>query len=633
MKYIGKWYEGTGHSVTRQSLQIRVLRRLSGRSSAPVHDGVSAGNTPWSFTMKIVHLNATNASEQRIEEAKGLTQVDDIPRHLPIGLSQDDYNDVEKQLKCKLDCRLMVTIVVTYTLNFLDRIPSNIFLAQLRPSIYLPTCMVAWGILSTCTGAVQGAGGLYSTRFLLGFVEAAFYPGSVFLIGSWYTRAEAGIRCAFLYSGALVGSAFSGLIAAGIHSGLDGALGLASWRWVFIIEGSITVFLALCSFFILPDYPANTRWLSDREQVVAQWRLKQDAANVSDENEPWAFGFKCAFTDWRTYVFALLFHCVLVTTSTQNFFPSVVQTLGFDETATLLLTVPPYAVAIIASVVNNWSADRLRNSSYHVMWPLATAAVGCILGVATLNTGARYFAMILMVAGGHSANAVAISWTQKTILRPRIKRAAAVAFVNACGNPAQIWTSYLYFNNAAPRYVLAMSVNAGFAVAGITIALIMRSILLRANRRLATGADASVSIIPEPANDNQTIEQGDARPRVDFRVPQYLECISQVQVLVTVFVAHLSKDSLVDRMCSLSSATAHIRSIPQSTCFSTWDAVAQKSKPLQHHVCQIAQFAEDQATTASSFWLGQQIACMLCRRPMPGVKVDVVADNVILSSM
>lgn len=114
------------------------------------------------------------------------------------------------------------------------QIPSNIFLAQLRPSIYIPACMAVWGIVSTCTGAVQSAGGLYAARFILGFVEACFYPGAIFLLSSWYKRSELGVRCAYLYSGSQVGSAISGLIAAGITEGLDGARGLRAWRWIFV---------------------------------------------------------------------------------------------------------------------------------------------------------------------------------------------------------------------------------------------------------------------------------------------------------------------------------------------------------------------------------------------------------------
>lgn len=89
-------------------------------------------------------------------------------------------------------------------------------------------------------------------------------------------------------------------------------------------------------------------------------------------------------------------------------------------------------------ITNNWSADRLRNSSFHVIWPLVLAIVGYVIAATTLNTSARYFAMIAMVAGGHGANTVLVAWTQKVMIRPRIKRASAVAFVNAFGNLAQV---------------------------------------------------------------------------------------------------------------------------------------------------------------------------------------------------
>lgn len=208
------------------------------------------------------------------------------------------------------------------------QVPSNIFLAQLRPSLYLSCCMAAWGIISTCTGAVQHATGLFLARFFLGFVEACFYPGSVFLLGSWYKRFELGVRVAFLYAGSQVGSAVSGLIAAGITSSLNGALGLAAWKWIFIIEGSVAVSCAILAFIVLPDFLSNTRWLSPKKRSVAEWRLVMDAGHVDEDDDSWAYGFKAAFKDWRTYCFALMLFCALVTTSTQNFFPPLSQHLA-----------------------------------------------------------------------------------------------------------------------------------------------------------------------------------------------------------------------------------------------------------------------------------------------------------------
>ncbi|KAL4894013.1 major facilitator superfamily domain-containing protein [Aspergillus ambiguus] len=439
-------------------------------------------------------------------------------------ISPEMFARIEKRLKLKLDFRLLVTVWIIFIMNYLDRnniaaakvagidkslglsntqyatavailfvgyvlmqIPSNIFLAQVRPSLYIPSVMAIWGLLSALVGATHNAAGLYVLRFLLGFVEAAFYPGALFLISSWYKRSELGVRCAFLFSGSQLGSAFSGLIGAGIQSGLNGARGLESWRWIFIIEGSITCFIVLCAILILPDYPSNTRWLSSEERAVAEWRLITDAGQVDEDNGSWSYGFKKAFTDWRLYIFAFIFLCIQVASATSNFFPSVVETLGFSKVNTLLLTVPPYIVALIVCILNNWSADRLRNSSFHIVWPLAVAIVGFIVAAATLNTGARYFAMILMVGGGHGSNAVLLAWAQKTMLRPRIKRAASVAFVNAFGNIAGIFSSYLYPDSSQPRYVIAMAANSAFSLTAITLALFMRFVLLRANARLANG--------------------------------------------------------------------------------------------------------------------------------------------------
>jgi peroxiredoxin len=90
----------------------------------------------------------------------------------------------------------------------------------------------------------------------------AVIAGALFLLSSWYTRGEVSIRSVFLFSDSQLGSAFSRLIGAGIHSGLDGARGLDSWRWPFIVEGSIIIFVALLAMNVLPGSPYFTCWLN-----------------------------------------------------------------------------------------------------------------------------------------------------------------------------------------------------------------------------------------------------------------------------------------------------------------------------------------------------------------------------------
>ena len=88
---------------------------------------------------------------------------------------------------------------------------------------------MVWGVVSGATAGCHTYGGLVAVRFFLGFVEAAYFPGCLFFLSSWYTRKELALRTALLYSGSLISGAFSGLIAAGITAHMDGDRGLRAW--------------------------------------------------------------------------------------------------------------------------------------------------------------------------------------------------------------------------------------------------------------------------------------------------------------------------------------------------------------------------------------------------------------------
>lgn len=129
--------------------------------------------------------------------------------------------------------------------------------------------------------------------------------------------------------------------AAGILENLDGSMGIAGWRWLFIIEGVITIGVAIAAGFILPDYPATTKWLNEEERNFASWRLMVDINETDDTHSRsiWE-GVKLCLTDYRLYLFVLTQHLSILSQTFQYFFPSIVQTLGFGKIETLLLTVP-----------------------------------------------------------------------------------------------------------------------------------------------------------------------------------------------------------------------------------------------------------------------------------------------------
>lgn len=160
-------------------------------------------------------------------------------------------------------------------------------------------------------------------------------------MSSWYTRAELTRRISWFYSGSALANMFGGLLGAAILGHLDGDLGLAGWRWLFIVEGTITIGIALIAAFVLPNYPATTPWLSHEEKAFAAWRLRADV-NEDDERHAQSVvaGLRLAVRDYRLYLFVLLQHVSLLSQTFQYFFPAIVGTLGYGAIDTLWLTAP-----------------------------------------------------------------------------------------------------------------------------------------------------------------------------------------------------------------------------------------------------------------------------------------------------
>ena len=134
---------------------------------------------------------------------------------------------------------------------------------------------------------------------------------------------------------------------------------------------------------------------------------------------------------------ALLFGLVAAGTVT-NLFPTVVATLGYSDVDSLLLTVPPYVLAIITSYCNARHADKTGERYFHITSPLYFAIIAYIIAATTTTIGPRYFAMMLMPAGVYSGYVVALGWISNTLPRP----------------PAKVNSSSLPYAQAIHTYIL-----------------------------------------------------------------------------------------------------------------------------------------------------------------------------------
>lgn len=357
--------------------------------------------------------------------------------------------------------------------------------------------MIIWAIVSGCTGATHNPAGILVVRLFLGFVEAPFFPAVVYFLSCWYTKKEIGVRMALLICGILLANAFAGLISAGILSGMGGIAGLEAWRWLFIIEGLATVVLGVIAYFVLPDFPGTTKWLSEEEKIVAQGRLAADAGSetvLDEEKVPISRGLIWAAKDIRTWIFACLQLCVTASISFSHFFPTLVQQLGFtDNMVVLLLTSPPYVVAFFWAIGWAWWADRLQARSLSAGISQTVGMVGTILMISVTNVlWARYAFTFLVTCGTFGVYSTTYAWLSSTLTQPPVKRAVAIGIANTCANIASLFANYFWLDKYEPSFTVSWGCLLAFEALGMSCILCLRFLLARANKQfdeLATNGD------------------------------------------------------------------------------------------------------------------------------------------------
>lgn len=295
----------------------------------------------------------------------------------------------------------------------------------------------------------------------------------------------------------------------------------------------MTFVVAVASGFILPDDPLQTRWLNQEERELANARIVADTVGATHQTSTFA-GLKAAASDPKLWLFAFmqvsneklyhlmyrqlnlssLQHMHLAANGFKNFFPTAVETLGFSTTITLVLTCPPYLIAGVVSIAWSWSSGRFNERTVHITIAKAVAIFGFVLGCATLNTGARYFAMgkqnqtphtipqssplltialpVVFAIGTYAVNSIILGWVASTCGQTKEKKASSLAIVNTIANASFIWTPYLWPESDGPRYTIAMSSSAAFSFACASGAWVMRFWLMRLNGKIRQMDDEGV---------------------------------------------------------------------------------------------------------------------------------------------
>ncbi|KAK6499165.1 hypothetical protein TWF481_011736 [Arthrobotrys musiformis] len=372
-------------------------------------------------------------------------------------------------------------------------VPSNMIMSRLKhPGRYLGALIVVWGVIMTLTGIVKNFAGLTVVRFWLGLFEAGFLPGAVLLVSNWYLPNETQTRIAILYTSAASGGAFSGLLAFGIAK-MDGLAGLGGWRWIFIMEGIVTVLLGVICYIFLVESPAlSTSWLEPEE--IRYLELRQLARRLSlssrQESTPTVRVLLDVLTDWKMVLLIFVNWSQAVPNYALKFtMPQIIKNMGFTSATAQLLTIPPYSCGAISAYGFSVIADRKSWRMPFILVPQLCVIVAFAIlfnKAANIkdNIAVCYFAVCLSCFGMYPILPGVNAWNVSNVISPT-KRAISIGYLICMGNAGGIIGSYIYIEKEKPRYPTGFGASFGFAAAGIVAGLILEYCLWNINRKNA----------------------------------------------------------------------------------------------------------------------------------------------------
>jgi MFS family permease len=360
--------------------------------------------------------------------------------------------------------RLMPLLVAGYILNFLDRtnialakaalqehvgispaayglgaglfflaysaceVPSNLILQKLGARPWITRIMLTWGLISMAMCLVRGPASFYGLRIMLGIAEAGLFPGVLFYLTGWFGPREQARATGYFLMGVSLANVIGGPVGGAILS-LNGALGLAGWQWLFLLEGAPAVLFSIVVWKFLPDGPASAKWLTADEKrlVLDNLQRERDALAPATETR-----IKRAFLHPQVLLSILVYFLHQIAFYGVTFFlPSIIRSWGhLSELQIGLLTGLPWLAAFLGAATLPHMATRGGWTRLLMTGGLFLLA-GCLLAPLVMPPAAALLVFCIGMAVISPIQAVVFTYPSARF--EGLALAAGLGFLNGLG--------------------------------------------------------------------------------------------------------------------------------------------------------------------------------------------------------
>ncbi|CAK7235774.1 hypothetical protein SEUCBS140593_009394 [Sporothrix eucalyptigena] len=351
------------------------------------------------------------------------------------------------------------------------------------PSRVLPAMMLVFGSMTILMVANQSFAGMVALRWFLGMAESAFLPLIVYYLTTFYRRGELARRMSLFYASSNIANAFSGLLAYGVFHITNTPL--QPWRYLFLIEGCVTIVFSAFTYFYLPLNPASAHFLSEAERALSDYRIRVDSSAVV--NQPFVLRDSLQiFRQPVTYAFLAIEICLGVPLqSVALFLPQIVARLGYSAVKTNLYTVAPNICGAVVLILLCFGSDFTRLRAPFILLGFVFTLVGFIIyaSIDVLdNLHVAYFATFLMCWGSGAPSILLCAWYNNNT--PDEGRRMALTGVGVpLANLMGVVSSNIFTANTKPKYIPALATSAAFGATGTVLTGLLFLYMLLDNKR------------------------------------------------------------------------------------------------------------------------------------------------------
>ncbi|MGO4328201.1 MFS transporter [Cupriavidus sp. 2TAF22] len=309
--------------------------------------------------------------------------------------------------------------------------PGTLLLKKVGAKRMISAIVIGCGTASFAMMFVHTPAEFYALRLLLGIFEAAFYPGVILYLTYWFPERIRTRNFGVFQSFAALAPVIVGLSGAVAFDHLGGNMGLAGWRWMFLVQAVPTVILGMVAAFVLSNDPSSARWLSHKQKALMLSDLRSEA-KAPAQNE----GMLEVIRNRAVWLLIAVYFCTLYANAALVFFmPTILKLSGFTNygsigTASAVVCILGALITIAIST----SASRKRSVQSHFVFSSLCIAVSFVAVTFAWHGHPYLTTVLLALALGAMGAAISLFWQFPPRLLTPTTVAVAIGFISTFAN-------------------------------------------------------------------------------------------------------------------------------------------------------------------------------------------------------